>query len=255
MIKSLLQLEELKDWKHDLDSPETTILHGEIVRKKPFLKRLYKEWYALFKKESQSLPEGIRLELGSGAGFIKEFIPAIITTDVLPLPNIDRVMSAEKLDFPDNSISGIFMIDVLHHIPHPAYFLKEAERCLFKGGKIILIEPANSWWGRFIYQNFHHEPFDPKAGWELEATGPLSGANGAMPWIILERDRQLFKEKFPELSIQSIRYHTPFRYLLSGGVSMKSLVPGWSFSFFSWVDRMASNVGFSMFQTAIIKKS
>ncbi|MBK8443443.1 MAG: hypothetical protein IPL35_08515 [Sphingobacteriales bacterium] len=54
-------------------------------------------------------------------------------------------------------------------------------------------EPANTAWGRFFYQNFHHEPFQPEAAsWEIPSTGPLSGANGALPWIIFKRDIDLF---------------------------------------------------------------
>eukprot|EP01036_Dinobryon_divergens_P048614 gene48614-65203_t len=140
------------------------------------------------------------------------------------------------MPFETGSVAGIFMIDVLHHIPQPALFLKEAERVLAKGGKILMTEPANSAWGRFIYRNFHHEPFEPKGGWEIPATGPLSGANGALPWIIFERDRQKFEAEFPHLKIESIRYHTPLRYLLSGGVSKRQLAPNVSYGLIKGIE-------------------
>jgi SAM-dependent methyltransferase len=257
MLRSLLQIPELKNRNHDLDSPEATILHGKIIQSKPFLKKLYNQWYAFFVNKTKNVPEGIFLELGSGSGYIKEFLPDTITTDVLDLPNIDKWMSAEDLQFENETLSAIFMIDVLHHIPHPELFFKEAQRCLKKGGKIVLIEPANSFWGRFIYTNFHHEPFNPKGGWETPSIGPMSGANGAIPWIILERDRTLFNEKFPHLNIDMIKYHTPFRYLLSGGVSMKSLVPSWSFGVLSAFDSLIAFVSggsLSMFQKIVITK-
>ncbi|RLD77320.1 MAG: hypothetical protein DRJ07_14880 [Bacteroidetes bacterium] len=147
------------------------------------------------------------------------------------------------------------MIDTFHHIPDSEKFLSEAQRVLKKSGKIIMIEPANSWWGRFIYKNFHHEPFNPEGNWIIPNIGPLSGANGALPWIVFERDQQLFNQKFPELEIELIKYHTPLRYLLSGGVSIKQLVPGFSYNAFSLIDKFLSNISrqLSMFVTITIK--
>ena len=255
-LRSLLALPELRDWKYDLNAPETTVLHGEIIRRKPFLRKLYVEWYTAMKKKAKGVPAGLSVEIGSGAGFIKEIIPNVITTDVLALPTVDRVLSAERLPFDDKSVSTIFGVDVFHHIPNVESFLREADRCLVRGGRIILHEPANSWWGRFIYQNFHHEPFEPNGGWTFATDGPLSVANGALPWIVFERDKKIFAEKFPSFHVVSIEHHTPVRYLLSGGVSMRALTPGWSFVFWKIVELMLSPLSpmFSMFQTIVVEK-
>ena len=76
---------------------------------------------------------------------------------------------------------------------------------------------------------FHHEPFQPEAlDWSFPGSGPLSGANGALPWILFERDRVQFGVEFPQFSIERIRPFLPFRYLLSGGVGLRSLVPGFT---------------------------
>jgi SAM-dependent methyltransferase len=216
--------------KYDIDDPERTIEHGEIIKSKLFLRKMYEYWYAEFKNSWPDIENKKVLEIGSGGGFLKDVIPSIITSDIMPLKIVDKVFSAEDMPFADKELNGICMLNVFHHIPTPENFLSEAQRVLKQGGKIILIEPANSLWGRFIYRNFHHEPFEPKGGWTIESTGPLSGANGALPWIIFERDREKFLEKFPNLKIESIKYHTPFRYLLSGGVSRKSLLPVWLFN-------------------------
>jgi hypothetical protein len=120
-----------------------------------------------------------------------------------------------------------------------------------------MTEPANSTWGRFIYTRFHHEPFEPEAKeWKIPSTGPLSGANGALPWIMFERDRERFEKEFPRLKIKSVRYHTPLRYLLSGGVSLKSLVPGFSFGLVSLLEKILRIFGkdFSMFMTIELEK-
>ena len=256
MLRDLLILPEVKNWPVSLDAPETTLLHGRIIRKKKFLKRLYIEWYKKLASETIDIPQGKMIEIGSGAGFIKEVIPQVITSDILDLPDLDLITSAETLPFQNSSISAIYMIDTLHHIPKPYFFLKEATRVLKPGGKIVMIEPANSFWGRFIYRNFHHEPFEPNAGWEIPLKGPLSGANGALPWIIFERDRVKFEQKFSHLKIHKIKYHTPLRYLLSGGVSMKCIIPSWSFIFFRGLDRLLSTLfkQFSMFQTIVLIK-
>lgn len=222
-----LSLKEVE--QYNLDDPRRTLAHKEIIKSKKFLNQLYLEWYGEFKQKMQSLPQGHLIELGSGGGFIKEILPAVQTSDVLNLPDLDHVFAGEEMPFDTGSVAAIFMIDVLHHIPQPALFLKEAQRVLAKGGKIIMTEPANSTWGRFIYQNFHHEPFEPKGGWEIPSTGPLSGANGALPWIIFERDRSRFEAEFPYLKTEKIRYHTPLRYLISGGVSKKQLLPDFTY--------------------------
>jgi hypothetical protein len=75
----------------------------------------------------------------------------------------------------------------------------------------------------------HHEPFRPESSeWEFPPSGPLSGANGAMPWIIFNRDLGQFQREFPLLHVRNVAPMMPFRYLVSGGVSMRSLSPGWS---------------------------
>jgi hypothetical protein len=111
---------------------------------------------------------------------------------------------------------------------------------LKKDGMVVMIEPANSLWGRFIYNNFHHEPFEPGAGWTIPPSGPLSGANGALPWIVFERDKKKFESHFPNFEISEFRYHTPLRYLVSGVVSFKQLVTDFSYDFFSLIDKTLS---------------
>jgi SAM-dependent methyltransferase len=239
-----------------LDSPERTMFHREIIRKKPFLRRLYTEWYSLFSKEIRCHPPGTYIELGSGGGFLKEIEPGVICSDILPLPKNDMTFSALKMPFDDESVSGIFMIDTFHHIPDAQQFLSEANRVLKRQGKLIMIEPANSIWGRFIYKNFHHEPFNTAGNWQIPDTGPLSGANGALPWIVFTRDRQKFNEEFTSLQIESMKYHTPLRYLISGGVSYRQLMPGFTYAFFMFLDRILAFISpqLSMFVTICIRK-
>jgi SAM-dependent methyltransferase len=239
-----------------LDAPERTLLHKDIILSKPFLKRLYEEWYSVFVNELSELPPGQVVELGSGGGFLKELIPILISSDVLELPTNDITFSALDMPFEDNSVSGLFMVDTFHHLPDAKLFLSETNRVLKVNGKLIMIEPANSFWGRFIYSNFHHEPFNPEGSWQIPDTGPMTGANGAAPWIVFVRDKKLFNTYFPGLEIEKVSYHTPLRYLLSGGVSFKQLVPDFSFSVFKAFDIFLVSLSqqLSMFMTIQIKK-
>lgn len=90
-----------------------------------------------------------------------------------------------------------------------------------------MVEPWVTSWSKIVYTHLHHEPFDPDARhWSFASKGPLTGANGAIPWILFVRDRKEFESRFPELAIEQVRPFLPFRYLLSGGISMRSLMPG-----------------------------
>jgi len=256
-ILEWLKLPETRE-PRDLDDPATTLLHAGIIRKKGFLKKLYRDFYKIFKKaipgDAQSK---LLVELGSGGGFIKEIIPGVVTSDVLDLPNVDKHFSALTMPFGDNTVDAFFMIDVLHHMSEPRVFFGELERCLKIGGKAVMVEPANTLWASFIFRNFHHEPFDPGAGWGLEDDGDaLSRANSAIPWIIFCRDRQKFEKDFPTLKIRKLTLHTPFRYLVSGGVSMRQLLPGFAYDIVKGIEALLSpfNKYLGMFLTIELER-
>jgi len=267
----------------NLDDPAITLLHAEIIQKKPFLKKIYIDFYEQFKKSISNSEEKVLVELGSGGGFIKEIISNVITSDVLELPNVDKVFSVLDMPFEEASVDAFFMFDVLHHIAEPRAFFKEALRCLKVGGKVVMIEPANTFWSRFIYKNFHHEAFDTKAPewccrgqakWELgprpswldqaetgkagtlQESGRLSGANGALAWIIFWRDRKILESEFPSLRIVRMRNHTPLRYLLSGGLTLRQLVPSFSYSAVKAIEYTLSPINdlLGMFQTIELEK-
>lgn len=221
----------------EIDAPETTILHRRIIQKKPFLKKIYQEWYAWLVATLPENPPGAVVELGVGGGFLNEFIPHLITSEVFYTPSINAAFDAQQLPFVNASLKGIMMTNVFHHLPRPRTFFADAARCVRPGGVIAMIEPWVTPWSRMFYEHFHHEPFDPNAqDWEFQTEGRLSGANDALAWIIFQRDRARFEREFPQWEIQTIHPCMPFCYLLSGGVSMRSLMPGWSFQFWKWLE-------------------
>jgi SAM-dependent methyltransferase len=239
-----------------LDDRIVTLVHAEILRRKPFLKRLYTDFYQELKSAVPNSGKKTIVELGSGGGFIKDVISNAVTSDVLDLPKVDRIFSACQMPFADESVDAIVMFDVLHHIPQPHEFFKEALRCLKAGGKVVMIEPANTLWGRFIYKNFHHEGFDTKADWNLGRGGPLLQGNGAIPWIIFSRDRKIFESEFPTLKIVRVHSHTPLRYLLSGGFTLRQLVPSCAYGVVRAFEIVLSplNCMIGMFQTIELEK-
>ena len=221
----------------NIDDPSTTGLRRTIIDRKPFLKRIYRDWY---ERIQNHLPDcrGPVLELGSGAGFLTDYVPRLITSEVFECPFVQAVLDGRALPIDAASLRAIVMTDVLHHIPDPGQFFEEAVRCLMAGGRVLLVEPWVSGWSRIIYGHLHHEPFQPDwPDWTIPSVGPLSGANGAMPWILFERDREKFAGRFPKLKIERVEPFMPFRYLVSGGISMRTLAPNATYRFWTGIER------------------
>ena len=228
MLKTLLTHPLVRG--RDLDDPATTGAKRRLVRDKAFLRRIYEEWYALI---VGALPPGDNpiLELGAGPGFFAERCDGVIPSEVFPCPGVQVVLDGGRLPFAAGSLRAIVMTDVFHHLPDVAAFFGDAASCVAPGGRIIMVEPWTTAWSRLVYSRLHHEPFDPDARqWALPAGGPLSAANGALPWIVFERDRAAFEQAYPQWRIGAIVPFMPFRYLLSGGVSMRGLMPGATFA-------------------------
>jgi hypothetical protein len=120
-----------------------------------------------------------------------------------------------------------------------------------------MIEPWPTTWSRFVYGHLHHEPFDPSIrDWRLPPGGPLSGANGALPWIVLRRDRDRFDAGWPELTVDHLTPIMPFRYLISGGVSLRALMPSWTTGLWRGAERLLEPVSdvLGMFVFAVVRK-
>jgi len=94
-------------------------------------------------------------------------------------------------------------------------------------------------------------------GWELDETGPLSQGNGAMPWIIFRRDRKIYEKEFPTLSIIRTRRHSPLRYLVSGGFTLRQLAPSFTYPILKFLELMLSpaNAILAMFETIELQKT
>jgi SAM-dependent methyltransferase len=187
----------------DLDDPARIDALRARIRGKRALASWYRECYAKFAEcVARCPPSGAVLELGSGAGFLKQLMPEVVTSDVLPYAGVDRVVDASRLPFAAGELRAILMLNVLHHLPDVEAFFREAERCLASGGRVFLVDQYLGRISTPILRHLHHEPCDPgAASWGFASSGPLSGANGALAWIVFERDRALFERRFPELRL------------------------------------------------------
>lgn len=235
-----------------LDDPATTNERAALLRRRGYLQRLYRHWYELLLAELPAVP-GAVLELGSGGGFLKDVLPEVITSDVLPVPTVERVVDARSLPFPDASLRAIVGTNVLHHIPQIEKFFAESSRALVPGGRLIFVEPWPTPLSSRIYRHFHHEPFDPSAGWEIPPGGPLTAANGALPWILFERDRVAFHERFPALEVRRLRRLMPFSYLACGGIGWALPLPKAMFSLIRTCEQPLD--AFGLFAVTVVEKT
>jgi SAM-dependent methyltransferase len=223
----------------ELDTVETSERRRSLIKQKRLLRRIYEEWYNMILKHLPPQHDGGILELGSGGGFLHERLPSLITSDILPIRHLAVVADAHQLPFVANSLKAIVMIDVLHHLCRVRHFFSEATRCVLNGGRILMVEPWVTNWSRLIYGRFHHEPFNPESSeWEFPCSGPLAGANGALPWIVFQRDRVDFEREFPMWRIVKVSPHRPFLYLVSGGCSLRSFAPGSLFNVLAYAEMM-----------------
>jgi SAM-dependent methyltransferase len=217
---------------NNLDDPVRINELRNRIASKPTLKLLYEETYAKYAACLRRCPtQGIALELGSGASFAKDTLPELVTSDVIGYGGVDRIVDATKMPFEDASVRAIFMSNVFHHLPDAAAFLREAERCLVPRGRVLIVDQHVGLISSPILKAAHYELFRPwSRSWTFETSGPLSGANGALAWIVFQRDRQRFEREFAGLQLERYAPHTPMRYWLSGGLREWSLLPEWAFS-------------------------
>lgn len=212
-----------------MDSEEFSVVHRQVLRSKPMLRHLFADFYARCRSldEQYFTASGLRIEIGSGSSFMKEIYPDVITSDIKHLPFLDMVCKGEALPFEDGSLRALYGINVFHHLPSPRDFFHELLRVLGSGGGAILIEPYYGPIARRVFSGLHEsEGFDTgAASWETDSTGPMSAANQALSYIVFKRDLAAFNREFPSLKLLADEPHTHLRYVVSGGVNFRQLLP------------------------------
>ena len=230
MRKLLNLLQEPLMKNVDLDSEDRLLAHGKILKCKRMIREVFLEFHQLFHQldEEYFSASGKKIELGAGASPIRNSYPDVLATDIVYSDNLDQVLNAEKINLPDNTIRAFYGQNCFHHFPHPELFFKEIDRVLAPGGGVILLEPYYGFFASFIFKRlFKNEGFDKKyLSWEAPISGPSSGANQALSYIVFIRDRDRFEKQYPSLKIvhqELCQNH--LKYLLSGGLNFRQLLP------------------------------
>ena len=194
-------------------------------------------WYReLYREQFKDFAEPALLsilEVGSGTSPLKQFLPNVVTSDVLDLPYLDLVFDCHDIDkldaVKDGSLDVITLTNVLHHLKSPIAFLNRAANKLKSGGKVIATEPFFSALSTPTFKYLHHEPveFHISAPELKNVQGPLASANIALPWLIFRRQRQWLQPlnaKF-ELAVLPIRPFSAVSYMATGGISHRLPIP------------------------------
>jgi len=201
----------------------------EYWNQKPILKMLYGDFYRLIAGKLSNLPESKIVELGSGLGNIREFIPDCIRTDLFPNPWIDQIENAFHLSFPDEAVSDLILTDVFHHLKYPGTALKEFTRVLRKGGRVILLEPCLSALGLLVYGALHDEPiaitkeieWDAPGGWSPEQIDYYAAQGNASRVFLGKR----FRHRLGDWQTIRTQRFSAIAYVASGGFSKPQLYP------------------------------
>lgn len=229
----------------DVDGESRLALHRRILQKKRMLREVFIDFHHLFRKlDLQFLSgSGIKVELGAGISPMRNSYPEVLATDVVYAPQLDRLIDAEAMDLPDRSVRTIYGQNCFHHFAHPDRFLHELDRVLVPGGGAILLEPYYGPFATFVFQRlFRSETFDKTAlSWETPAAGPMNGANQALSYIVFIRDRAQFERTHPSLTIAHQQVAGNYlRYLLSGGLNFRQLLPNSFTGFVGLLEKLIS---------------
>ena len=226
----LVRLQEPRLVGLDVDTSDVLELHRQVLAQKPVMRAVFGEFYdrCIEIDRNYGSGDGLLIELGAGSSLFSQRYPQVVGTDIKPHPHLSRVLDAQAMDLPDNSVRAFFAINCFHHLPDPRAFFGELDRVLVTGGTCVLIEPYHGPLAAAFYTRlFETETFDPgQATWEDAHRNIMHGANQALSYIVFERDRALFESGWPTLEIVVRERLTNWpRYVLSGGLNFRQLVP------------------------------
>ena len=174
--------------------------------------------------------EDTGIEVGSGAGFSKDFIKNknfkltdIGEDDHLDFKNID----AQSTGFESESFDYVIASNMIHHIPFPIKFFKEMNRIIKKGGKLIIFESYCSLVFQLATIIMKHEGFDFTLDvWDEK--NPKSDeknawhGNIAVPHLIFDDKAKFEKNLGKYFKIEYEKLTECFIFLNSGGVTSKT---------------------------------
>lgn len=214
----------------DAHAAGVLVEHRLLWKQKPFLRRVYNE--ELFSRLlANRVPSGVSLEVGAGPGFFKEMFPSVIATDLIPCPWLDAAVDAQRLPFANGAISNILGLDMLHHMASPLLFLRECERVLAPGGRLLLVEPWITPFSYLVYRYLHQEDCDLSVNlWSSSVCAPAAKrafeGNQAIPYLLYgPHGKGRAIREVPRLRPIVIEPFCLFAYLLSFGFKPVNLLP------------------------------
>ena len=224
-------------------------------KEKSLLRLIYKDYYKKIHKQIIINKKYPIIEIGSGGGNIKEVMPDCITTDQFIDDKIDRIENVYNLNFENNSISNIVLLDVFHHLEFPRLAINEMKRVLCKSGRIIMIEPAMGIIPKMIFKIFHEEPLglNMKIEWDkIPETIPDSNtyfAAQSIPWRAFVEKELDIKNYF---NAKLIKPFSDFSYLASGGYSYPSFYPKILYPLMKGIDKFLSVISKKIFSARML---
>jgi SAM-dependent methyltransferase len=195
---------------------------------KKAVRLLYGRWFEAVIREMSGV-SGPVLEVGSGIGKLKELIPGLIALDLEPTCWTDMAGDAQALPVKDGGLANILAFDVLHHLPRPARFLREAERALKPGGRLVIMDPYVSPLSGIVYRYFHEEGLDMDCD-PLDENRPICAdaafdSNQAAATVMFWRGADALARDFRGLEMVKRQRLALLSYPLSGGFSGRALLP------------------------------
>jgi hypothetical protein len=183
----------------------------------------------LYSELSKELtPEGRYLEIGAGAGISSNFLGnyQITRTDILPWGDglVLGGVNAERIPYQNNSFTGVFGMDMLHHMEFPYKVIIECLRVIEPEGKLMFIEPYVSLLSYPVYRIFHTEktslfkridPLKPAID-----SNPEDGDQRICQTIFLSKSgkKKLIDMSSDKITIE-VRFLHPLSFFLTGGLS------------------------------------
>lgn len=230
---------------HKVEQEARINRHADAFAKKPALRNLFKDIHTILRTQDDRWfsGSGSRIELGAGVAPVRDTFPDVKATDIVPAPHLDGMADAQNLDVPPGSVRALYLQNCFHHLPDPEAFFRSSQRALAPGGGIVMLEPH---WGpiaSIVYPRlFTEEGFDKKqAGWITPMDGPIRGANQALSYIVLKRDRARYEKLFPDLKVVASGVMPNYmRYVLTGGLNFPQLLPTMMFPVVRGVEALIS---------------
>ena len=215
--------------------------HRDVWERRPELRAVYHRFFAtLLEAAGDRRP---LVEFGAGPGFLHEYFPQAISTDVIFTPFVNAVCDACRTPFGTASVGAVAMLDVLHHLPRPVDFLAELARILRPGGRLAAIEPWITPPSYILYRYFHHED----CALSIDIAEPFSSTgkqafdgNAAIPFQLVRRLRSS-----PPAGLKLVRCE-PFlglAYLATMGFKLKRSMPSALIRLADGCERIAGPLG------------